>query len=443
MTKKELEALLKEYPLPDGRIAWVPELQEPTNYWTDWEMGIYEEQLKSCYRLPLHPFALKVFHHYKMAPGQLVPYGWRKLVGLIYLVETSGYKVDPTDFLEVFFELYFVKGVSSTNEMASGSGVLQKAKGKRKEKAPSVVQAPALKKTKVHLLDFHPRVIEGVSTDEDPIFQPKWTIKQDDMGMPNGHISKQHPVHGVLPKDMEILVNQTHESLACTFAQAVYSMYACSAHMLSRFEMARKVAGQEGQEKREAITQAEEAAKHAQELTKREADLLAQVSSLKKRLERGNARDEWLKNRTEDGLEIYELGFRKAKEMFPQQFLDIPLNNFVMPAFGSPSGVTIMPSEVEDVTSQAEKDDQPVAAPSLRMDLDATTSSFRMSRQTEGHVVVTKTGAGQNGDGGDLDRVCVEEAKTLYQRRSWPVRDSKSPICGRHFHEWLCTVEWR
>ncbi|KAK2989881.1 hypothetical protein RJ640_015213 [Escallonia rubra] len=62
---------------------------------------IYEEQVKSGYRLPLHPFALSFFKHYRMAPEQLVSNGWRKLIGLIYLVETSGYKPDPTDFMRV------------------------------------------------------------------------------------------------------------------------------------------------------------------------------------------------------------------------------------------------------------------------------------------------------------------------------------------------------
>ncbi|KAK2969707.1 hypothetical protein RJ640_004213 [Escallonia rubra] len=94
MTKEELEALLKEYPLPGYWIARVQELQKLANYMNDWETDIYEEQLRSGYRFPLHPFALKMFDHYKMAGCHLVPNGWRKLVGLIYLVETSGELLD-------------------------------------------------------------------------------------------------------------------------------------------------------------------------------------------------------------------------------------------------------------------------------------------------------------------------------------------------------------
>ncbi|KAK2988984.1 hypothetical protein RJ640_018173 [Escallonia rubra] len=116
MSIEDLTALIREYPIPECWYARVPGLQEPAYYRTKFEMGIYEEQVKSGYRLPLHPFALSFFKYYHMAPGQLVSNGWRKLVMLIYLVETSGYKPDPTDFLRVFFEIFFVKGVANCPE---------------------------------------------------------------------------------------------------------------------------------------------------------------------------------------------------------------------------------------------------------------------------------------------------------------------------------------
>ncbi|KAK2995584.1 hypothetical protein RJ640_000060 [Escallonia rubra] len=59
MTKKELETLLKQNPLLGEWISLVPELQEPANYGTDWVICIHEEQLRSGYRLHLHPFTLK------------------------------------------------------------------------------------------------------------------------------------------------------------------------------------------------------------------------------------------------------------------------------------------------------------------------------------------------------------------------------------------------
>ncbi|KAK3006413.1 hypothetical protein RJ639_015794 [Escallonia herrerae] len=454
MSTEDLQDLIREYPLPEGWYACLPGLQEPANYGTKFETQIYEEQVKSGYRLPLHPFALHFFEHYRMAPGQLIPNGWRKLAGLIYLVQTSGYKPDATYFMRVFFEICFVKGVanyqgwyyihsrqrllkggpksnkgwhsryffvgrldkwelpfdrdwnpfcqdfenpgkptpnnltkhilshiklrgglcideplseeqlewakiippkpipagllipspppaipSATSaetvplEMASGSGklpqggflgVLQKAKGSEREAANCGV-APAPKRTRVTPPERSPRISEC-----------------NDLGMPDSQVSEQHLLHGILPRDKEVFQTQTHETFACSFAQTVYTMYASGSEMLSRFEMARQVAADDAQQKREAVKEAQEASYHAEELSKQEADHLAQIATLGKRLER---------KRTDDGLEIYELGFAKAKEMFAEHFPDIPLGDFVLPAIVSPSGDTVMPSEAGDAAA--------------------------------------------------------------------------------------------
>ncbi|KAK3009511.1 hypothetical protein RJ639_014096 [Escallonia herrerae] len=90
MTKESIAELLEEFPLLPSFSARVPALQEPANYGTDLETSVYEGQKKSGYRVPMHPFAVSFFNHYRMAPGQLVPNRWRKLIGLIYLVLTSG-----------------------------------------------------------------------------------------------------------------------------------------------------------------------------------------------------------------------------------------------------------------------------------------------------------------------------------------------------------------
>ncbi|KAK2997146.1 hypothetical protein RJ639_025881 [Escallonia herrerae] len=392
MSIEDLQDLIREYSLPEGWYARLPGLQEPANYGTKFETGIYEEQVKSGYRLPLHPFALRFFEHYRMAPGQLVPNGWRKIAGLIYLVQTSGYKPDATDFMRVFFEICFVKGVancpgwyyihsrqrllkespksnkgwhskyffvgrldkgelpfdrdwnpfckdfenpgkptpnnltkhilshiklrgalcidvplseeqlewakiippkpipagllilspspaipsmSSTEtvplvfitvlistliaEMASESGkspkggflgVLQKAKGKRKEKQPNAVLSPVPKRSRVIPPECSPRILEHVSIDDDPIFRPRWTLRRDDLGMLDSQ------------------------------------MYASRSEILSRFEMARQVATEEAQQKRDAIKEAQEATHRAEELSKQEADHLAQIATLEKSLER-------------------------------------------------------------------------------------------------------------------------------------------------------------
>ncbi|KAK2975475.1 hypothetical protein RJ640_002502 [Escallonia rubra] len=463
MSTEDLQDLIREYPLPQGWYARLPSLQEPTNYGTKFETGIYEEQVKSGYRLPLHPFALRFFEHYCMAPGQLIPNGWRKLSGLIYLVQTSGYKPDATDFMRAFFKICFIKGVAncpgwyyihsrqrllkggpksnkgwhsryffvgrldkgellfdrnwnpfckdfenpgeptpnnltkhilshiklrgglcideplSEEQMewaeiippkpilaglsvlppplaipsASSPETVPLAKGKRKEKQPSAeLLPPTPKKTRVTPPERSLRILDQVSIDDDLIFRPRWTLRRDDLRMPDSQVSEQHLLHGILPRDNEVFQSQTHETFACSFAQA-----------------------------REAVKEAQEATHRAEELSRQETDHLAQIATLKKRLERakrraaeevtkardqgirsfldGNAGDEWLKKRTDDGLEIYELGFVKANEMFAERFPDIPLDDFVLPPVVSPSGETVMPSEAGDAVASHPPEDGP------------------------------------------------------------------------------------
>ncbi|KAK3010832.1 hypothetical protein RJ639_011516 [Escallonia herrerae] len=303
MSTEDLHNLILKYPIPEA------------NYGTKFEMGVYEEQVKSGYRLPLHPFALRFFKHYSMAPGQLVPNGWRKLAGLIYLVQTSGYKPDATDFLRVFFEICFVKGVANYPGwyyIHSGLCINEPLLEEQLEWAKIIPPRPIPAGL---LIPSPPRVIPSVTSAE------------------------------TVP-----LVDGSNLHSRCKLAD----------EMLSRFEMARQVEAEEAQQKREA-------------LSKQEADHLAQIVTLEKRPERvkrkaaeevtkvgdqgirdfldGNTGDEWLKKRTDDGLEIYELGFAKAKEMFAERFPDIPSGDFVLPVIVSPSGETVMPSEAGDAAA--------------------------------------------------------------------------------------------
>ncbi|KAK2991347.1 hypothetical protein RJ640_011824 [Escallonia rubra] len=326
---------------------WYTADEKSANYGTKFETGIYEEQVKSGYRLPLHPFGLRFFEHYRMAPGQLVPNGWRKLAGLIYLCKDfknpgkptpnnltkhilshiklrGGLSIDepiseeqlewakiiPPKPIPAGLSIHppppAIPSVSSAEivplEMASGSGkspqggflgVLQKAKGNRKEKQPSA--------------------------------------ERDDLGMPDNQVSEQHLLHGILPRDKEVFQNQTHETFACSFAQA---MYASGSEMLSHFEMGRQVVAEEAQEKSEAVKEVGEATHRAEELSKQEADHSAQIATMEKRLKRAKMR-----------------AAEEAKEMFAERFPDIPLDDFLLPAVVSPSGETAMPSEAGDAAA--------------------------------------------------------------------------------------------
>ncbi|KAK3001660.1 hypothetical protein RJ639_021656 [Escallonia herrerae] len=281
-----------------------------------------------------------------------------------YTADEKSSKMSTEDLVELLWEYPLPIGwyarLPGLQEPANygtknGQWKWKNAEGKRKEKQPSAELPPAPKKARVIPPDHSPQIVEKVSVKEDLIFHPRWTLRSNDVGMLDSQILEQHLVHGVLPRDKEIFQNQTHETFACSFAQAVYTMYASGSEMLSRFEMARQVAAEEARQKREALKEAEEATRRAEELNRDFGEETgtgqeARDQGIRDFLD-GNAGDEWLKKRADDGLEIYELGFAKAKEMFAERFPDIPLGDFVLPAMVSPSGETIMPVDARDAAA--------------------------------------------------------------------------------------------
>ncbi|KAK2999295.1 hypothetical protein RJ639_023869 [Escallonia herrerae] len=112
MTKEDIIELCGEFPLPPPFYAQVLALQEPANYGTDLETSVYEGQIKSGYRIPMHPFVVAFFNYNKIEPGQLVPNGRRKIIDPIYLVQTSGYPVTVDDFMRLYLEVCFIKNVA-------------------------------------------------------------------------------------------------------------------------------------------------------------------------------------------------------------------------------------------------------------------------------------------------------------------------------------------
>ncbi|KAK2967970.1 hypothetical protein RJ640_019450 [Escallonia rubra] len=415
MTKESIVELLEEIPLPPPFSARVPALQEPANYGTDLETSVYEGQIRSGYRGPMHPFAVAFFNHYKMAPGQLVPNGWRKLVGLIYLVQTSGYPVTVHDFMRSrdarhaglippapdlpvpptpVVESQIVLG-PKTQGMAIGTslsrtpslemagkgegakgdfcGLLQKAsKGKRKE-GTGEGSSPLLKRARAPTPPVAPLVVEDVPIGKDPIFRPLWTIKRGDLGMPSSHVSAQHLAHGVLPGDKLILENQPHEAFAMAHVQAAYNAYCYSSQMQDRFAMAMDVARNAETEKRAAEGKANKLDKEVKDLKTENADLLTKLGRLEKRCEKlrhdkaeignkaiqafldGTAGDEWLRKRTKDGLSIFKEGFQNAKDLTVAKYPSLFLEDVVVPSFESPSGETAAPTEAGDAISPGEK----------------------------------------------------------------------------------------
>ncbi|KAK2983053.1 hypothetical protein RJ640_006440 [Escallonia rubra] len=338
MSTEDLLELIREYPLPKGWYARLPGLQELANYGTKFETEIYEEQVKSGYRLPLHPFALRFFEHYRMVPGKLVPNGWMKLAGLIYLVQTSGYKLDATDFMRVFFEICFVKGVAnclgwyyihSRQRLLNGGPKSNKGWHSRYffvgrlDKGELLFDKvwnpyckdfenpgePTPNNLTKHILS-HIKLRGGLSIDE-PFSdeQLEWAKIIPPKPIPAGLLIPHPPpaIHSVLSAETVPL------EMASGSGKSPQRGFL---GVLQKAKGKRK-------EKQPSIH-----------------DFLD-----------GNAGEEWLKKRTEDGLEIYELGFVKAKEMFAEHFPNIPLDDFVLPAVVSPSRETAMPSEAGDAAA--------------------------------------------------------------------------------------------
>ncbi|KAK3043391.1 hypothetical protein RJ639_002693 [Escallonia herrerae] len=345
MSTEDLQDLIREYPLPEGWYARLPGLQELANYGTKFEIGIYEEQVKSGYRLHLHPLALRFFEHYRMAPGQLVPNGWRKLAGLIYLVQTSGYKPEATYFIRGFFEIYFVKGVANCPGWYYIHSRQRLLKG-----------GPKANK------GWHSRYFFVGRLDKGELpFDRDWNpfckdFENPDKPTPN-NLSKHILSH--IKLRVGLCIDEPFSEEQLEWAKII--------------PLKPIPAGLQIPSHPPAIPSMSSAETVPLELSNREEDYLAKIETLEKRLERikrkaaeevtkaqdqgirdfldGNAGDEWLKKRADDGLEIYELGFAKAKEMFGERFPDIPLDDFVLPAVISPSGETVLPSEAGDAAA--------------------------------------------------------------------------------------------
>ncbi|KAK2982597.1 hypothetical protein RJ640_024657 [Escallonia rubra] len=338
MTKESMIELLEEFPLHPPFSAGVPALQEHTNYDTDLETSVYEGQIKSGYRILMHPFAVAFFNYYKMAPGQLVPNGWRKLVGLIYLVQTSEYPVTVHDFMRLYLEVCFIKNVAKsvgwyyihnrvgvikggpksnkgwhsrgglnidenlTDQEMRHAGLIppvptipvpptpiiksrKASKGKRKE-GTGEGSSPVIKRPRAPTPTVPQVVIDDLPIDKDPIFHPRWTIKKGDSGMPSLHVSAQHLAHGVLPSDKLILENQSHEAFAMAHVQAAYNTYCYSSQMQDRFTMAMDMADNAETEKRAAVGKADKLDKEVKDLKTENMDLLTKLGLLEKRCEK-------------------------------------------------------------------------------------------------------------------------------------------------------------
>ncbi|KAK2980104.1 hypothetical protein RJ640_019527 [Escallonia rubra] len=418
MTKECIIELLEEFPLPPSFSARGPALQESANYGTDLETSVYEGQIRSGYRIPTHPFVVAFFNYYKMASGQLVPNGWRKLVGLIYLVKTSGYPVTVHDFMRLYLEVCFIKNVAKSVGWYYIHNMVRVIKGGPKPNkgllAPNALTKKLIDRIKRRgglsidepLTDQEMRhaglippaltmprclakvkeeirllraIAKGFQREEKTGYRLRWTIKRGDSGMPSSHVSAHHLSHGVLHADKVILENQPNEAFVMAHVQAAYNVspfalaYCYNSQMQDRFAMAMDVAHKAEAEKRTTVSKADRLGKEVDDLKVENTELLAKVNCLEKRCEKlkkakadagnkaiqafldGTAGEEWLRRCTEDGLSIFQEGFQKAKELTVAKYPSLFLDDIIVLTFESPSGETAAPTEAGDAIFQGER----------------------------------------------------------------------------------------
>ncbi|KAK2973518.1 hypothetical protein RJ640_010573 [Escallonia rubra] len=362
MTKESIIELLEEFPLPPHFSARVLALQEPANYGTDLETSVNESQIKSGNRIPMHPFTVAFFNYYKMTPGQLVPNGWRKLVGLIYLVQTSWYPVTVHDFMRLYLEVCFIKNVAKSVgwyyihnrvKMIKWGPKFNKDYEKKGFMAPNAL----IKKLLDHIKRRGSLSIDEPLTDQEirhaGLIPPAPTIhvpptlivesravlrhktselaaRTSSSRTPSLEMSGKGKAPPLVVEDLPVDKDPIF-SLRWTIKRGDSGMpsshaYCYSSQMQDRFAMAMDMVRKAEVEKRAAVSKADRLGNEVDDLKVENTELLAKVNRLEKRCEKlkkfeadtgnkaiqafldGIAREEWLRKRTEDGLSIFQEG---------------------------------------------------------------------------------------------------------------------------------------
>ncbi|KAK3007990.1 hypothetical protein RJ639_013766 [Escallonia herrerae] len=394
MTKESIVELLEEIPLPPPFSARVPALQEPANYGTDLETSVYEGQIRSGYRVPMHPFAVAFFNHYKMASGQLVPNEWRKLVGLIYLAQTSGYPVTVDDLLRLYLEVCFIKNVANSVDYEKKGSLAPNATIKKlidhiKRRGVLSIDKPLSDQEMRHagliLLALAVPVPPTPVVESQLVLGPKTqglaigtsSSRTQSLEMAGKGVGAKGDFLGLLQKASKGKRKKgTGEGSSPLVKRAraptppVHPLAYCyNIQMQDRFAMATDVARTAETDKRAVDGKADKLDKEVKNLKAENVELLTKLGCLKKRCEKlrhekvevgnkaiqafldGTNGEEWLRKRTEDGLSIFQEGFQKAKELTMAKYPSLFLDEIVVPTFESPSGETAAPSETGDATS--------------------------------------------------------------------------------------------
>ncbi|KAF3433384.1 hypothetical protein FNV43_RR24486 [Rhamnella rubrinervis] len=100
---EDMPYLKKRYSFLENAVLSAPRDGERADSVRDGWVCFYEIAFKLGLRLPFHRIINMVLKYFNLAPGQLMPNGWRYLLGLIVLSEQLGQHIDMPIFLHFFY----------------------------------------------------------------------------------------------------------------------------------------------------------------------------------------------------------------------------------------------------------------------------------------------------------------------------------------------------
>ncbi|KAK3017871.1 hypothetical protein RJ639_004167 [Escallonia herrerae] len=90
LSSYDLKILRDKYEIPSSVILRLPGDNEVVNMTTLNEIGVYYDTFVNGFRVPIHPFFIRVLNAYSLAPGQLSPHAWRFIPFFIYQCHRLG-----------------------------------------------------------------------------------------------------------------------------------------------------------------------------------------------------------------------------------------------------------------------------------------------------------------------------------------------------------------
>ncbi|XP_077227884.1 uncharacterized protein LOC143860911 [Tasmannia lanceolata] len=103
LVDSDIKRLRMKYHVPSSVSLRIP---KPSQWACDEYAGlsVYEDMFRAGFRFPVHEFFVRVLNYYGVSPAQIVPNGWRSMVGFAFLVWKLGKRLS-VDVFRACFEL--------------------------------------------------------------------------------------------------------------------------------------------------------------------------------------------------------------------------------------------------------------------------------------------------------------------------------------------------